>query len=78
MWSVNLSLSFFTFCSTTLYLATKFWSQDDELRHVGLSEQLVDDDDGCWRSELCGSAQYSAQLKLCHSKNFKKFRIRRV
>ena len=46
------------------------WSQDDELHQVGLRDQLEDDDDGCWRSEFCGSAKYSAEWKLSHSKIF--------
>ena len=54
--------------------------QDDELHHVGLGDQLEDDDDdGCWRSELCGSAKYSAQWKLGHSKNcVATFKVRKI
>ena len=44
--------------------------QDDELHHVGLYDQLEDDDDGCWLSEFFGCTKYSAQWKLSHSKNF--------
>ena len=38
--------------------------QDDELHHVGLYDQLEDDDAGCWRSEFFGCTEYSAQWKL--------------
>ena len=65
--SVNSTSSFFTICLTICRLATRaiaisanFWSQEDELHHVGLGDQL-EDDDGCWRSEFCGSTKCSAQ-----------------
>ena len=32
---------------------------------LGLVTQL-EDDDGCWRSEFCGSAKFSAKCKLNH------------
>ena len=61
--SVNLTLSFFTIGLTFCRLVTrasaifaKLWSQEDELHHVGLGDPL-EDDDGCGRSEFCGSAQ---------------------
>ena len=44
-----------------------WWSQDDKLHHVGLGDQLEDDDDGCWRSEFCGCAKCSAPWKPSHS-----------
>ena len=45
----------------------QLWPQEDELHHVGLGDQL-EDDDGCWRSEFCCSAKCSVQWKLNHSK----------
>ena len=31
--------------------------------NVGLGDQLEDDDDGCWRSEFCGSAKVLRPVK---------------
>ena len=68
IWSVHLFLSFLPFVPPLFCLATHesailaiFDSTDDELHHEGLGDQLEDDDDGCWRSEFCGSAMFSAQ-----------------
>ena len=45
----------------------QLWFQEDELHHVGLGDQL-EDDDGCWRSEFCDSANCSAEWILNHSR----------
>ena len=58
-----------TFCPTTSRVAThesailvNFGPKITQLHHVRLGDQLEDDDDdGCWRSEFCDSAKYSAQ-----------------
>ena len=56
---IQLSLSYlmsdhFSSCHPHECHVCQLWSQEDELHHVGLGDQL--EDDGCWRSEFCGSA----------------------
>ena len=49
-------------CHPRVCQSCQSWSQVDELHHVRLGDK-VEDDDGCWRSECCGSAKVLRPVK---------------